>query len=125
MLKINLDKQTKILEVEPSGALSQQDFQSVSIIVDPFIDEFGKLNGIIIYTKSFPGWDSFATLIKHLKFVRDHHKKISSVAFVTDSIVGDLAEKIATHFVNAAVKHFDFKDLDDAKKWIIENSKND
>jgi len=75
MLKINLDKQTKILEVEPRGALGQQDFQSVSIIVDPFIDEFEKLNGIIIYTKSFPGRDSFAALIKHLKFVSDHHKK--------------------------------------------------
>jgi len=125
MLKINLDKENKILKLKPDGALSQQDFQSVATIVDPFIDEFKKLNGIIIYTKSFPGWDSFSALIKHLQFVSDHHKKISSVAFVTDSIIGDLAEKIATHFINASVRHFDFNDLDNAKEWIIENSRND
>jgi hypothetical protein len=125
MLRINLDKQTKVVELEPISALSQQDFQSVATIVDPFIDEFEKLNGIIIYTKSFPGWDSFSTLMKHLQFVSDYHKKISSVAFVIDSILGDLAEKIATHFVSATVKHFNFKDLDNAKKWIIENSKSD
>ena len=121
MLEINLDKQTKIVTLEPHGALTQDDFQSVVEIIDPFIEESGKLNGVIIYTKSFPGWDSFNALIDHLKFVREHHKKVSCVAFVTDSIIGDFGQKISNHFVQATVKTFKYEDLDSAKEWILES----
>ena len=121
MLEINLDKQTKIVTLEPHGALTQDDFQSAVKAIDPSIEESGKLNGIIIYTKSFPGWDSFTALTNHLKFVREHHKKVSYVAFVTDSIIGDFGQKIANHFVQARVKHFNYKDLNSAKAWILES----
>ena len=122
MLKINLNKEESIVILEPVGALSQDDFKEVSKIVDPFIEKSGKLKGIIIYVESFPGWDSFYSFIKHIKFVNEHHKKVSKVAFVTDSIVGDFAQHIGKHFVNAQVKHFIFKELENAKKWISEET---
>jgi hypothetical protein len=34
----------------------------------------------MIYTKSFPGWESFGALVSHLKFVADHHQKIERIA---------------------------------------------
>ena len=121
MLEINLDKENKIVTLEPHGALTQDDFQSVAKIIDPFIEESGNLNGVIIYTKSFPGWESFTALTDHLKFVREHHKEISYVAFVTDSIIGDFGQKIANHFVKATVKNFSYNDLNSAKAWILES----
>ena len=66
---------------------------------------------------SFPGWDSFGALSSHLRFVKDHHKKITRIAFSTDSGVGNFAEKIASHCVNAEIKVFSFEELEQAKKW--------
>ena len=119
MLNVELDESTGIATLRPDGALSENDFESVSNIVDPYIEKSGKLNGIIICTKTFPGWDSFAALIKHFKFVKEHHKKVAHVALVTDTAVGDFAVKIAEHFVSAEIKHFAFDELSTAQSWIV------
>ena len=123
MLTVNLDTKNSIAVLEPHGALRADDFKEVSKKIDGYLEENGTLDGLIIYTKSFPGWDSFTALLSHLKFVNNHHKKISFLAFVTDSIVGDIAEDIGDYFVNAKIKNFDFDEFDKAKEWII-GSKN-
>ena len=99
MLNVELDKVTGIATFKPDGALSENDFESAASVIDPYIETSGKLKGLIIRTKTFPGWESFGSLIKHLKFVKEHHQKVSHVALVTDSILGGFAEKIAEHFV--------------------------
>jgi len=121
MLSINLDEHDGIAILEPNGELSKTDFISASKIIDPYIEKSGKINGIIIHVKSFPGWESFSALLTHLSFVKDHHKKVAYVAFVTDSPVGGLAEHVANHFVSAQIKSFTFSEMDHAKKWIIDN----
>jgi hypothetical protein len=64
-----------------------------------------------MHVKSFPGWESFSALIAHLKFVKEHPRKISCIAFATDSPVGRFVDKIAGHFVNAEIKNFEFSEL--------------
>ena len=118
MLHIKIDEAHGIAILEPDGALSKTDFQSAAAIIDPFIEKAGRLNGIIIHTASFPGWDSFAALFSHLTFVKDHHKKVSRVAFVTDSVVGNFAETVGSHFINAKVKLFPFQEMGKATLWI-------
>ena len=120
MLNVELDKVTGIATLRPDGALSENDFESASIVIDPYIEKSGKLKGLIISTKTFPGWGSFGSLIKHFKFVKEHHKKVSHVALVTDSVLGDFAEKIAEHFVSAEIKHFAFDELSNAQSWILD-----
>ncbi|MES0372058.1 MAG: STAS/SEC14 domain-containing protein [Mariprofundaceae bacterium] len=119
MLKVTIREDDGIVILEPDSALSQKDFESASAMIDPFIDRLGMLKGVIIYTKEFPGWDSFAGMITHLKFVRDHHRKLSRVAMVTDSLVGDLAEAVTGHFVQAEVKHFRFSEFNQARLWVL------
>jgi len=121
MLEISLDDQSKIAILQPNGALSQDDFKEVTKVINPFIEKVGKVNGVIIYTESFPGWDSFMGLLEHFKFIKEHHKKISHVAFVTDSVVGEFAQDIGNHFVSAEVKNFSFNELEDAKRWILQD----
>jgi len=121
MLEINLDDKSKIAILKPNGALLEEDFKEVTRVINPFIEKSGKINGVIIYTESFPGWDSFMGLLEHLRFIKEHHKKISHVAFVTDSAVGKFAEDIGNHFVSAEVKNFSFNKLEDAKRWIEED----
>ena len=39
-------------------------------------------------------------MITHFRFVRDHHKRVKKVAVVTNSHIGDVAERLASHFVS-------------------------
>ncbi|MDZ7820307.1 MAG: STAS/SEC14 domain-containing protein [Aliarcobacter sp.] len=123
MLQVHLNEKDSIAILKPNGPLSESDFRSAKDIIDPFIENTGNLKGIIIYVKTFPGWDSFSALIIHLKFVNSHHKKIAKVAFVTDSLIGDFAELIARHFVEAQIKNFAFDNFEEAKTWILSKKK--
>ena len=119
MLNITLVEQHGIATLAPDGPLSKGDFQSAAGIIDPYIEKSGHLNGLIILTESFPGWDSFQAMHSHLTFVKEHHKKIPRIAFVTDSVISNLAETIGTHFVSADIKSFGYGELDKARAWIL------
>jgi hypothetical protein len=119
MIDHTLDRDYSILHVKPQGPLEKGDFEKLAETVDPFINEMGRLAGLIIETPGFPGWKNLGAMVKHFKFVRDHHNKIRKVAVVTDSALGDAAEHIASHFVSAKIKHFQSKNLAEAKAWIL------
>ena len=119
MLTTTLDEHNKIATLEPDGPLSAADFATASAVIDPYIEAGGELNGLVIYTESFPGWDSFKALHSHLTFVKEHHKKVPRIAFVTDSRIGDVAESVASHFVSAEIKNFDYGDMGKAEQWIL------
>jgi len=118
MLKITIDKENAIAVLEPQGALSKEDFDNAAKIVDPFIKETGKLNGIVIYTESFPGWEDFAALSRHLTFIKNHHRKIRRLAFATDTGVIEYSKAIAAPFIDAEIKVFPFAQYDEAKAWV-------
>jgi hypothetical protein len=118
-----MDKTEAIVTLEPEGELTKEDFETAIRIIDPFIKIRGKLTGMMIYTKDFPGWKSFAAFIEHMKFIKNHHKKIKRLAFVTDSNIGDLAEKVGSHFVEAEIKHFPYDQKTEAKAWLLEAEK--
>ncbi len=120
MFGIELDRESAIAVVEINGELREKDFDSIASVIDPYIKEHGKLNGLIINTKEFPGWESFGAMIKHFKFVKSHEKELSKVALVTDSAIGGLAEIFAKHFVSASIKHFDFNEFTAAEDWIMD-----
>jgi hypothetical protein len=118
MMQVHLNEKEYIAILKPSARLSESDFNSARDIIDPFIENHEKLNGIIIYVETFLGWDSFGALISHLKFINAYHKKVSKVAIVTNSMVGEFAKDLEKHFLTAEVKNFEFTDLEKAKKWI-------
>jgi hypothetical protein len=119
MISYELDENAGVLTVRPEGKLETQDFLTLSEVVDPFIEERGRMNGIIIVTEKFPGWEDFNGMLGHMRFVRNHHRKIAKVAIVTDSKIADVAESLGKHFVKASIKHFSFKDFESAKRWIF------
>jgi len=123
MLAVKIDKTNHIAVLEPDSPLTEKDFTGAARQVDALIAEFGKLNGIVIHAKAFPGWDSIAGLVAHLKFIRDHHKKLSRVALATESVAAHIAEIFATHFVAAEIKIFSYDDIDKARQWVIDGAK--
>jgi hypothetical protein len=118
MIQIKLNEDTGTVTVTPSAPLNEQDFTLLANEVDPYIEKEGKLNGLIIQIELFPGWKDFTGLISHLKFVREHHKKIKKVAVVTDGQIISIMPKIVDHFVNAKVKYFPYDSLDEAVLWV-------
>ena len=122
MLNVTLNEADSIAVLEPDSSLSKEDFISACKIIDPYIEKAGKLNGIIIHVKSFPGWDSFSALITHLKFIKDHHTVVTHVALSTDTPIGSFAEYVATHFVCAEIRGFHFNELDKAQTWITNDN---
>ena len=118
MLSVEIDEVNNIAILEPDGPLSKDDFVQAARIIDPYIEDNAHLSGLIIHTESFPGWESFAALCSHLKFVKEHHEKISRIAFSTDSALGNFAETIASHFVNAEIKLFSYHELEQAINWV-------
>ena len=107
-----------ILVVEPQGTLEASDFAALTREVDPYIEANGRLCGLMIQSESFPGWGDFGALISHLAFIRDHHRNIGRIAAVTDSAFLSIAPRIASHFVKAEVRHFDFSDRESAIEWL-------
>jgi hypothetical protein len=118
MIEHYLDTDNAVLYVRPQGALRKEDFERLAQAVDPFIAIQGPLAGVLVETPRFPGWENFAAMLRHFRFIRDHHRVIRRVALVTDSAVGDLAEHLASHFVAAEVRHFPAAELDAATVWL-------
>jgi len=112
----------KILVITPEGSLKKTDFERLAKEVDPFIEAMGTLNGLMIYSESFPGWENFAALLSHVKFVKEHHHNIKKVAAVTDSGFLSILPRVANYFVQAEVKHFFYKDKDVALDWLKSSS---
>ncbi|MEJ2657065.1 MAG: STAS/SEC14 domain-containing protein [Desulfobacterales bacterium] len=122
MIFYDLDENSGMLTVRPQGKLETQDFLTISEVVDPYIKKSGGLKGIIITTKKSPGWEDFKSMIEHMKFVSNHHRKISKVAIVTDSKIADVAESLGKHFIKASIKHFSFEEFESAKRWILKTA---
>jgi hypothetical protein len=119
MIAHELDTEHSILYVRPKSALAAKDFAKLASAVDPHIEAAGGLAGLVIEAPSFPGWEGLGALVAHMRFVRDHHRRIKKVAVVTDSALGDVAEHLAAHFVSAEIKHFPSGEVEAARQWIL------
>ena len=115
---INITQEQHYCVIEPQGPLSKEDFAEIASQIDPIIESEGQLDGLIIKTRAFPGWEDLGGVIEHFRFVKNHHQSVKKIAIVTDAKVGEIFPSIVSHFVNAEVKHFDFDEYEDAVDWI-------
>src|ERR1035437_3950606 len=85
MLKHQLLLPEGILILEPDAPLEAADFDGLVREIDPYIAEHGKLSGLMIHAKAFPGWANLEAFLAHMQFIRSHHQKIVRLAMVTES----------------------------------------
>ncbi len=88
MIKITLQRHYCI--IEPQGPICKEDFLEIARQIDPVIESEGALDGLIIKTRSFPGWKGLGDIIEHFRFVKNHHQVIKKIALVTDAKVGEI-----------------------------------
>lgn len=116
-LAFELLQDQRVLVLEPRDELVASDFERVADEVDPFIDQVGGLAGLVVVAEEFPGWDDFAALTAHFRFVREHHDKIRRVALVTGSQFLSALPRLAGLFVAAEVRRFAMQDRAAAMDW--------
>ena len=122
MLRHELLVDKRILVIHPEGPLQSADFERIGKEVDPFIEKHGDLAGLMVEAAKIPGWDDFASLVTHIRFVRDHHRRIRRIAVVSDSSFLSVMPKVAGHFVSAEVKTFPASGREAALAWIESGS---
>ena len=106
-----------VMVVEVKQALRAHDFDAMAHTADTWIEAHGALHGIVIHCREFPGWENLHSVLRHVRFVRDHHRKVERVALAADSKLANLAPHIAEHFVQAEVKSFRYDALEAAVAW--------
>lgn len=116
MLEHELRANDGILILRPHGSLQATDFTSLTGVVDGYLQRGGRLRGVLISGKSFPGWEDLDALMAHLRFVKNHQSRIDKVAIVADGMVARVLPNVASHFVNARLQHFDGDDA--AWSWL-------
>ncbi|ABM03349.1 hypothetical protein Ping_1540 [Psychromonas ingrahamii 37] len=118
MINAKLMRNDGILIVEPVDKLEKKDFKQVALLVNPYLEKHAVLNGILIDAESFPGWENFAGLVSHLRFINQYEKKVKRIAAVTDIGILSILPKIVKHFVSAEVRHFSYKERELALSWL-------
>ena len=118
MLRHEIDPDTNILTVTPSGELTAADFRQLTDVVDEYIARNGPLPALMILTEHFPGWDSFGALFQHLKFIRQHRDQVKKIAAVTDSGFLTVMPHIVDHFIQADVRQFPYAEREQALAWL-------
>jgi hypothetical protein len=121
-LEFELLRDEGVLVLEPKGELESADFERVAREIDPYIESAGGLAGLVVVAREFPGWDDFAALTSHFRFVREHHRKVRRVALVTTSRFLSAVPGIASRFVSAEVKKFSMDEQDAAMRWAAGQS---
>jgi hypothetical protein len=107
-----------ILILEPDAPLQATDFEGLAHEIDPYIAEHGKLTGLMIHARAFPGWANLDAFLAHMRFIESHHQKIHRLAVVTNSSLLTEVPKIAAHLVRAEVKQFPESAYEDALRWL-------
>ena len=106
-----------VIVVEVKEALRAQDFDALAVTADTWVEAHGDLKGIVIHAREFPGWESLGSLLRHIRFVRDHHRRVRRIALAVDGRLAELAPRLAEHFVQAEVRHFRHGELESAIAW--------
>ena len=118
MLEARLMREEKLLILVPVDELEETDFKRLNLLVDPYLEKNGELDGILIYADDFSGWDDFSAMMSHIRFVNSHHHKVKRIAAVADGAFQTVLPKVVDYFVDADVRHYDFEERDEAIMWL-------
>lgn len=106
-----------VVVIEVAEPLRAQDFDALAVSVDSWLTSHDAVNGLVIHARAIPGWENLSGLVRHIRFVHDHHRKIGRVALAVDGRLAELGPRVAEHFVQAELRTFAYDDLDQAIEW--------
>lgn len=108
-----------ILEITPTGPLREQEIEQLAEELEGIRRRNRRLCGLLIHTKTFPGYESFSDVIAHSKLIKNRLDMVDKVAIATDSPVAGLAELVGRSLAKVDVKRFSYDAKDEAEKWLL------
>jgi len=118
MLNHNFMLPEGILILKPETPLEAADFVALGRQIDPYIAEHGKLPGLMIHARTFPGWTNLKAFLAHVKFIEGHLQKVLKLAMVSDNHILTEVPKIVAPLVHAEVRHFAESEYVAALRWL-------
>ncbi len=117
MIDIRVEDDGSLVTAVPTGKITEADVTALADAMSGSINTHDRIPALLIHASKFPGYDSFAALMAHLKLIHDRESLVPRVAVVSDGVLLPLGQMLARLFVRAEVRHFAEADLDEATEW--------
>jgi hypothetical protein len=106
-----------VVVVDVTEPLRREDVDAVSDAVDAWLADHDELPGLVLHAAGFPGWENLSGLLRHLRFVGGHQRRIGRVALAVDGRTADVGARVAGALLHPEVRHFGTAQLDEAVAW--------
>jgi SpoIIAA-like len=116
MLKVQFDGE--VLGVRPEGPITREDVAALTRTADEHLAGHPKIAGVMVETRTFPGFASVDAFADYARFIADHHARVRRIALVTDSALAPVAEFMANHVVGVEMRHYPFAESATALAWL-------
>jgi len=119
MLAYHLNPETGIVELRPRGPLEAQDFTSLWLTMKSYIEDHGRLRGLLLELDRFPGFDDWDAIAAQIRFVRRNLPKVDRIALLTDNPWLEPLPDVLRLLTPLEVKRFPLERQGDAFAWIV------
>ncbi|GAA1396551.1 hypothetical protein GCM10009613_47940 [Pseudonocardia kongjuensis] len=93
------------------------DIAALTATVDDWLRTHDELGGLVLSAPSLPGWQNLSSLLRHVRFVAGHHRRVRRVALAVDGTIGAWAPTVADLALHPEVRHFRHADEALAIGW--------
>ena len=108
--------EAKLLEVQASGKLSAEDYETLEPGVEKLIEGAGKIK-ILFVMSDFHGWD-LGAVWEDIKFATKHCADIEKVAMVGENSWEKWMATICKPFTMSSIKYFEAGQEQEARDWL-------
>ena len=108
-----------VLLLDVKNPFTQEDFEIISNIIDPYFETRGELSGVIINSKKFPYWSSAQNRSEYLNFASNNHHKFKKAALNMGGFFTKIVARIARGRVHPEIKIFKYNQISEAQDWIL------
>lgn len=120
MIETRWLREGEVLAIHPTGEIRKDDFSRIGSVIDPVIAASGRLEGLLVDTRDFDGWEDAGALVSHLRFAGEHQPAIARIA-----VVGDhwwlAAAPAMEPFFGTPIRVFRGDDEAAARAWLLES----
>ncbi len=113
------DEHHGVLLLDVLNPFTEEDFLTISEIIDPYFTERQELRGVIINSKKFPYWSSARNRTEYLGFANNNHYKFQKTALNMGGFFPKIIARIARGRVHPEIKIFKYNQIEKAQDWIL------
>jgi hypothetical protein len=106
----------KILEVQLTGKLVKEDYETLVPAVDRLVKQHGKIR-MLVAMHDFHGWTAGA-LWEDTKFAAHHYHDMERLALVGETKWQQGMSVFCKPFTTAKIRYFEHNQLAEAQQWL-------